>query len=70
MGIECVYSISAGAASAGIGIGATGWFLPGPLMLAKDEGGSLAEHWWFHRGRTGMCWMGRAHSLLNPDCAS
>lgn len=37
MGIKHVYSISAGAAPAGIGTGATEWFLPGPLMLAKDE---------------------------------
>lgn len=42
MGIKHVYSISAGAAPAGIGTGATGWFLPGPLMLAKDKGGSLS----------------------------
>lgn len=42
MGIKHVYSISAGASPAGLGTGATEWFLPGPLMLAKDEGGSLS----------------------------
>lgn len=69
MGIKHIYSIFAGAAPAGIDTGATEWLLPGPLMLAKGEGGSLCEHWWFHRVHAGMCWMGRAHSLLHPDCA-
>ena len=49
MGIKWVYGISAGAAPAGIGTGATGWSLPCPLTLSKDEAGSLPEHWWSHR---------------------
>lgn len=70
MGIKWVYSISAGAAPAGIGRGAMGWSLPCPLMLSKDEAGSLPEHWWSHRVHAGMFQMGRARSRLSPDCAS
>lgn len=62
MGIEHVYTISAGAAPAGINTGSHRMVPACSPHAAEDEGGSLSEHCWFHRVHAG--WKGLTASYI------